>query len=461
MPEPHAIWPALSRILSLPYAPSAVRAMHESGLLSAIFPELDGIECLVIRDFYHRYTVDEHTLVAMQSLWNATGAYRELMGEVKDAPVLLFALLFHDAGKGTPAEGHVTASLRLAERAMARIRMPFAERDMVLFLIGRHLELSAAIQSRDIYDPATILDLAHQMETVERLKALTLITWADISAVNPTAMTPWRAEQLWQLYLMVYNELTRELAAERIEELPSGPPERLAFLEGFPMRYLRTHTEAEIEEHMALEAASRKRGVAVDIRKLDSAWQMTLIAEDRPGLFAAAAGTLSSFGMNILKAEAFSNRRGLVLDTFAFADPNRTLDLNPSEMDRLRATVERVIAGKVDVRELLRNRPKPSLPSRKARIPAAVSFDSEAVERRHAVRDRGGRPAGAAVRPGVGDLVERRQYRSGADRYAGAQGDRRVLRDGAGRKAGGGEAAADRRGDARGVRAAVGRAWAS
>ena len=375
--EPHAIWPTLSRILSLPYAPSAVRAMHESSLLSAIFPELDGIECLVIRDFYHRYTVDEHSLVAMQSLWNATGAYRELMGEVKDAPVLLFALLFHDAGKGTPGEGHVTASLRLVERAMARIRMPFAERDMVLFLIGRHLELSAAIQSRDLYDPATILDVAHQMETVERLKALTLITWADISAVNPNAMTPWRAGQLWQLYLMVYNELTRELAAERIEELPSGPPERLAFLEGFPVRYLRTHTETEIEEHMALEAAGRKRGVAVDIRKLDAAWQMTLIAEDRPGLFAAAAGTLSSFGMNILKAEAFSNRRGLVLDTFAFADPNRTLDLNPSETDRLRTTVERVMAGKVDVRELLRNRPKPSLPSRKARIPAAVSFDSE------------------------------------------------------------------------------------
>jgi [protein-PII] uridylyltransferase len=374
--EPHAIWPALSRLLSLPYAPSAARALHESNLLSAIFPELDNIECLVVRDFYHRYTVDEHSLVAMECLWNATGAYRELLAEVKDASVLLFALLFHDSGKGSGG-GHVGVSLRLAETAMARIRMPFAERDMVLFLIRRHLDLSAAIQSRDIYDPANIKDIAHQVETVERLKALTLITWADISAVNPNAMTPWRSGQLWQLYLMVYNELTRELESERIEELPSGPTERRAFLEGLPTRYLRTHTDTEIEEHMALEATSRRRGVAVDIRKLESAWQMTLIADDRAGLFAAAAGTLSSFGMNILKAEAFSNRRGLVLDTFAFADPNRTLDLNPSEVDRLRATVERVITGKAEVRELLKNRPKPALPSRKARIPAAVSHDSE------------------------------------------------------------------------------------
>ncbi len=152
------------------------------------------------------------------------------------------------------------------------------------------------------------------METVERLKALTLLTYADISAVNPTAMTPWRAEQLWQLYLMVYNELTRELETERMDAAPSE------FLRGLPTRYLRTHTADEIEEHMALEERSRARGAAVGLKRLESAWQLTLVAPDRPGLFAAAAGTLSSFGMNILRAEAFSNRRGMVLDTFTFAD---------------------------------------------------------------------------------------------------------------------------------------------
>jgi len=108
---------------------------------------------------------------------------------------------------------------------------------------------------------------------------------------------------------------------------------------------------------------------------VEGAWVLTMVAGDRPGLFASAAGLLSSFGMNILKAEAFANRRGLVLDTFTFADPNRNLDLNPSEVERLRATAERVISGKTEVRELLRNRPKPALPSRKARIQARVSFD--------------------------------------------------------------------------------------
>jgi [protein-PII] uridylyltransferase len=384
--ESRPIWPSLNAIFSLPHAPLAVRSMHETGILTALFPELEGIECLVVRDFYHRYTVDEHTQVALQNLWELRSAdeqplhsYGALLLEMQNCGPLVFALLFHDSGKGLDGEGHVEGSLRLARSAMSRIQMPAQEQEAVLFLIGKHLELSAVMQSRDLFDPQTIRDVAHQVETVERLKALTLLTYADISAVNPNVMTAWRAEQLWQLYLMVYNELTRELESERIEGDPTGSPERVEFLRGFPVRYLRTHTEAEIDGHMALEEKSRKRGVAVEIRKLESAYELTMVAGiDRPGLFAAAAGTLSSFGMNILKAEAFSNRRGLILDTFTFADPSRTLDLNPSEIDRLRTTAERVIAGKLDIRQLLRNRPKPVLPTRSARIPAKVTFDGKA-----------------------------------------------------------------------------------
>jgi [protein-PII] uridylyltransferase len=379
--EPRNLWPALSRILALGHAPMAVRSMHETGVLFALFPGLEPIECLVVRDFYHRYTVDEHTLVAMQNACSAPAGYGEILQELQQRSVLLFALLFHDAGKAVADaasgyEGHVDASLRLAETAMRRIAMPPQDRDMVSFLIRSHLELSAAIRSRDLADPKAIHDVAQVVGTEERLKALTVLTYADISAVNPGAMTPWRSEQLWQLYLKVYRELTRGLAAERIEETSSTPGAEL--LEGLPVRYLRTHSEAEIAEHLALQERSRARGVAVDVRRVESVWQLTVITADRPGLFARMAGTLAGFGMNILRAEAFSNRRGEVLDTFVFADPLRTLELNPSEVDRLRTTAERVVLGKIEVEDLLRNRPRPKLPSRKAPVPADIRFDSEA-----------------------------------------------------------------------------------
>ncbi len=370
------LWPEVNRILSLPYASLALRAMLESGVLTALFPELEAIDCLVIRDFYHRYTVDEHTMVAIRNLAGAQGSFQALLAEVEQPGVLIFALLFHDAGKGGSEPGHVAASEELAATAMARIQTPAREQALTRFLIARHLELSAAMQARDLSDPQTVRDVAARVETVERLKALTMLTYADISAVNPEAMTSWRAGQLWQLYLAVYNELTRALESERIES-GAASPERAAFLEGFPKRYLRTHSDEEIDQHLALDAVRRQRGVAVEVRKRDSAWELTLVAGDKPGLLASAAGTLAGFGMNILRAEALSNRRGLVLDIFHFADPNRTLDLNPSEIEHLRITAERVISGRRTVAELLKNRPKPNPPSRKARIPASVAFDAD------------------------------------------------------------------------------------
>jgi len=376
--SPQPLWRAVEQILSLPHAALAVRSMHETGVLTAVFPELAGMECLVIRDFFHRYTVDEHTLVAIENLSKMDGPYKDLRSEVRQPGLLNFAMLFHDAGKAAHDEGPVDASVRLAKSATTRIQAPAPDIETVLFLIRKHLDLSAALHSRDVYDPSAIREIAGHVATVEWLKLLTLLTYADIAAVNPEVMTPWRAEQLFQLYLGVYNELTSELETDRIAPEPTGTPERVAFLTGFPTRYLRTHSQTEIDEHMTLAARNRSKGVAVDIRKLDSAWQLTLVTSDRTGLFARVAGTLSSFGMNIVKAEAFANRQGLILDTFTFEDPIRTLDLNPSEVDRLQSVAERVVLGKTDVRELLRNRPKPTLPSRKSRIPARVSFNSEA-----------------------------------------------------------------------------------
>ena len=382
--RPGPVWPALRELLVLPHLDLALDAMHDTGALKAVLPEQEEIDCLVIRDFFHRYTVDEHTLAAIRTLVRLPASeepgatpYAELLSELETRALLYYALLYHDVGKSAADEGHVDASLRVAEGAMERIGMPESDREMVRFLIGMHLALSSTLHARDLEDPAAIEALAHRMGTVERLKALTLLTYADISAVNPGTMTPWRRSQLWRLYMLTYNELTRELASERIVLGDAGSPERAAFLEGFPTRYLRTHDSESVGRHLALEKTAQSAGLAIDLEKPDSAYLLTLVTQDRPGLFSSIAGTLSSFGMNILKAEAFANRRGTILDTFTFADPNRTLELNPSEAQRLKLTLERVLAGKTDVGQLLRNRPKAALPSKSARFAPTMSFDSE------------------------------------------------------------------------------------
>src|SRR5260370_15264348 len=114
-----------------------------------------------------------------------------------------------------------------------------------------------------------------QVGTVERLKLLALMTYADISSVNPTAMTPWRLEQLWRVYAVTSAELTRELETERIHLQPDGAQPnapRSEFLEGFPTRYLRTHSDAEIDRHME----QARSGTIIDMAKSDGTWQITV-----------------------------------------------------------------------------------------------------------------------------------------------------------------------------------------
>jgi [protein-PII] uridylyltransferase len=131
---------------------------------------------------------------------------------------------------------------------------------------------------------------------------------------------------------------------------------------------------------MELDQRRIAAGVALEIEKQGPVYRLTVVAKDRLFLFASIAGALASFGMNILKAEAFANQQGTVLDTFSFNDPQRTLELNPQEMDRLRLTIERVLLGKADVKQLLKNRPKPGPPSKGSTITGRVSFDNSASE---------------------------------------------------------------------------------
>ncbi|HYO82083.1 MAG TPA: hypothetical protein VES20_11820 [Bryobacteraceae bacterium] len=377
------VWTSLRSILSLPHASMALRAMHETGVMPTLFPAWENIEFLVVRDFYHRYTVDEHTLVTIEFLEELRATsdpsrkrFSELLAETGDLASLYVALIFHDTGKADGLEGHAAASARFASRVLDRLSVPQDQRDLILFLIEHHLDLSAVMNSRDLSDPVTATELAHRVETLEKLKYLTLLTYADISAVNPEAMTPWRLEQLWRTYMVAHRELTRELDTERIHS--NLPDEKASFLEGFPTRYLRTHTTDEIARHLELWSRARKEQAAVSIVRHNGTWEMTAVSNDHPGLFAELAGSLAAFGMNIVKAEAFTNASGIALDTFTFEDPMRTLELNPDEVERLEMSVTRVVLHREDVTRKLRGRARPAPPARSARVKPSVYFDNEA-----------------------------------------------------------------------------------
>ncbi len=386
-------WAEWHDLLSEPHASLAVRNLRDCGVLSLVLPEWHAIESLVVRDFYHRYTVDEHTLVALETVDSLLGGsgehahsrFRELAGEEDHMAVLRMALLLHDLGKGlTPGE-HIRGSLEAANEILSRIQMPKPEAGTVKFLIANHLLLSAIMTGRDLEDPATARLISSQTGTQENLRKLTLLTFADVSAVTPSAMSPWRAEQLWRVYVIGSGQLTRELDSSRIGapdpslEQSTLRPELADFLRGFPTRYLRVHSMEQIEEHFQMDEIRRAAGVAIEIGKVPGAYAATVLAADHAGLFCDLCGALASFGLNIVKAEAASNASHCALDEFHFTDPSRTLELNPEEIERLRWTVRSVVNGTLMVKDLLRRRANHRL-SPVQQIAPSVRFDNHASD---------------------------------------------------------------------------------
>jgi [protein-PII] uridylyltransferase len=393
-PRGAELWLYLQETLLQPHAADALRAMHSLRLLTLLLPEMKLIDSLVVRDFYHRFTVDEHSFLAIESLhrlkqsqseWDKR--YAELLAELEDPQLLYLSLLLHDTGKGASTGEHVGASVDVANRAMDRLDVDPRERAEVLFLIASHLELSAALR-RDIFDPATVAAFAERMGTPERLKMLCLMTYADIKAVNPEALTPWKAENIWQLYIAAENYLNRsadhrvhtDVSDERLARLRSLAPVTganfKAFVEGFPQRYLLVHTAEEVMRHLQMAEELSRDAVQVELKRGRHWYELTLVTGDRPFLFAKLAGVLAAWGMNIVKANAFSNQAATVVDTLYFTDRFRTLELNLSEWDRFRRSVASVLLGEADLERMLRDRQRSEKSAiAKVKVETKVEFD--------------------------------------------------------------------------------------
>jgi [protein-PII] uridylyltransferase len=393
-PRGAELWLYLQETLLQPHAAEALRAMHSLRLLTLLLPELKPIDSLVVRDFYHRFTVDEHSFLAIESLhrlkqsqseWDAR--YAELLGELEDPELLHLALLLHDTGKGVPTGNHVQASLEIASRCLDRLDVDPSERATVQFLIANHLEMSAVLR-RDIFNPETVAAFAEKVGTPERLKMLCLLTYADIKAVNPEALTPWKAENVWQIYIASANYLNRsadqrvpaDVSDEKLARLRSLAPltgtKFKDFVEGFPQRYLQVHSAEEVLRHMEMADQLGSQPVQVDLQRGRHWYELNLVTRDRKFLFAMLTGVLAAWGMNIVKANAFSNRAGIVVDTLYFIDRFRTLELNLSEWQRFKGSVIDVLLGEADLDRMLRDRQRSEKGTiAKVKVATKIEFD--------------------------------------------------------------------------------------
>lgn len=378
--------------------------MHDSGLLGRMIPPFRAIASRVVRDFYHKYTVDEHTLQTIRNL-ERLGAppegrqrFAALLAEVDAPELLVLALLLHDVGKSGDGD-HAQRSAEMAEEVLDALQIDDSDRSTVLFLIQSHLRMSQVAFRRDTEDPEVVREFAALVGTEQRLRLLCLMTLADVEAVSPDTLTRWKEELLWRLYVDTYNHLTTQYGDELIERTQAAAADYVArrprdlaaaevaaFLEGLPQRYLQIVDRRTVYHHVRLARDIRPDEVHLRIEPSHSAWELTVVTLDKPMLFANICGVLSSFGMDILRGHAMTNPNGLVLDIFQFADAERFLALNPGASDLVMHAIEDVVAGRSTAADRLRGREAGLRRRPAARVAPIVHADGNA-SRKYTVVD--------------------------------------------------------------------------
>ncbi len=387
--------------------------MNELGFLGQYIPEFAKIHCKMQHDYYHTYTVDEHSIRAIKEMVELPASkdpvmsvYQQVWEEMKSERDLLFlTLLLHDVGKGMGSNHSETGAV-MAAKAGKRLGFNEDQIETMEFLIRQHLVLSHVAQRRDLHEQRTILEMAELMGTPHRLKLLYLITMADLKAVGPGVWNEWKATLISELFLETLRAIeqggiNREELKEKILLGRTFVEERLAG------DHSREKVRAELDiltERAYMVYRPRVLARLVDMKlkmgddpvrlswrevKKGSFTNLFIVSHDQPGLFAKIAGVLSANNVNILGAQILTRKDGVVFDVLHVTDSV----MKPIQ-DRVKSRIvnrelKKAIAGELDVEELFTSR-NLSLPldrrDRTLNVPPRVEIENE-ISEEHTVID--------------------------------------------------------------------------
>jgi [protein-PII] uridylyltransferase len=347
---------------------ASMRRMNDAGVLGRFIPDFGRIVAQMQFDMYHFYTVDEHTLNAIGILnrietGEAADKYKlaaGLIGRIASRRALSLAVLVHDIGKGRGGN-HSEIGCAIAERLGPRLGLTAEETETAAWLVRWHLAMSGVITRRDIEDSRTVQDFAALVQSPERLKALTVLTTVDISAVGPGRWNNWKAGLLEDLYNRTAETLAGAVVsvsgAERVSriqaevrlQLPEwddGQFERYAAL-GPRAYWLAFDSATQARQARLINGAERDRqALAIETRgdPQRDATEVTIHTADHAGLFARLAGAFALCGLSIVDAKIFTLANGMALDVFWAQDISGE-PLTGAKRARLIVTIERFLAG--------------------------------------------------------------------------------------------------------------------
>ncbi len=311
-----------------------LREMHETGVLGRFIPEFGALRSLVVHEAYHMYTVDEHTLLAIRNLERlrtttvrSLEALKQIILSMEQLDVLFLSILFHDIGKAV-GRHHEEEGYKRLKSIMERMNMPTDKRLRIEFLVKNHVLMSRIAMTREIDDSEVIADFADAVGDSENLRAIYLITYADMSAVNPQFWNAWKSSLLEGLYertlahLSGWSALTKPHDAAALFPGKNAVQKELSlFVAGMPDRYLLSTTGTRLKEDFLLCQKASVQGSAVRIDVMpDGIAEIVICASDAPGLFSRIVGFLSMRKLNIVHGRIYTGKNGIVIDKIAVSN---------------------------------------------------------------------------------------------------------------------------------------------
>ena len=383
---------------------SVLRWMNEAGVFGRFVPDFGRVNAQMQFDMYHHYTVDEHTIRAIGLLsriekGELTADHprsSRLIHEVASRRAAYVAVLLHDIAKGRGGD-HSVLGGEVAEELGPRFGLDAGETALVAWLVRQHLLMSRTAFKRDLTDPKTIDDFVAEVQGLERLRHLMILTAVDIRAVGPGTWNSWKGQLLGELYDAAEEHLRlghmrygrRERVAAKKAAVAGLLGERAGVLADYGDRFDDSYWIAEPEDIAALnlmhygQSQEESGGLFVHCEVYPSrgATLVTVIAADHPGLFYRIAGGIHLAGANIIDARIHTTRSGWAVDNFLVQDPHGAPFSEAPQLRRLEASIADALANRSALVPQLAKRPLSHSRAAAFDVRPVVSFDNQASGR--------------------------------------------------------------------------------
>lgn len=385
----------------------ALFAMHEVHFFDSLIPEFRKVRYRMQHDAYHVYTVDTHSIFAINELSKLYDdpiyekhfpSFKRAMLETKRSDLLSFGLLFHDIGKGEGGN-HSVIGAKIAKTIMMRLDYPEEDIQIVEFLVISHLLMSHLSQRRDLEDLQMINEFAKSMIDLDRLNMLHVLTWADIRAVSSEAWTDWKGSLLKNLYkktkaLIASHEKSEDYVQRRVENVRQEILKRMktriesedlkTFLQSMSPRYILAHKDEEIFEHFHLITNHDDASLLFTEKEAshETISEILIYTMLNPRVIPLVTGVLLSLDINILTMENFTLTDGHVFIRMWVQSRGNTSLRKAGLVEIVRTNLQDVFTGNKNVKELIAKSQQPAFmvkkPVQKAKTRISIDNDVSA-----------------------------------------------------------------------------------